>query len=221
MGADRMIRAFAVAGMLASALWIVALVVEYQFALRPPGDDSDLYKADQAAFLLAEAGYLAMLIGLYRAHPGGHRWFGRVAIGLWIMGIAAILLALILGLFRVEAVFLLPIGGLGQLLGSIFTAVAVVRTRVWTGWRRLTPAIWTAYFLFSAVSVIAAIPVLTIPAAAPSPRAPSPVLEAVWQGAWFLLSLALYLEAGRASMARLERAKKVEGPALQGSPLDC
>jgi hypothetical protein len=76
--------------MLASALWVVALVVEYQFALRPPGDGSDLYKADQAAFMLAEAGYLAMLIGLYRAHPGGHRWFGRVAIGLWIMGIAAI-----------------------------------------------------------------------------------------------------------------------------------
>ncbi len=98
MGADRLIRASAVAGILASALWVVALIVEYQFALRPPGDGSDLYKADQAAFLLAEAGYLAMLIGLYRAHPGGHRWFGRAAIGLWIMGIAAILLALILGL---------------------------------------------------------------------------------------------------------------------------
>ena len=216
-----MIRASAVAGILASALWVVALIVEYQFALRPPGDGSDLYKADQAAFLLAEAGYLAMLIGLYRAHPGGHRWFGRAAIGLWIMGIAAILLALILGLFRVEAVFLLPIGGLGQLLGSILTAVAVVRARRWTGWRRFTPAIWTGYFLFSAVSVIAAIPVLTIPAAAPSPRAPNPVLEGVWQGAWFLLSLALYIEAGRASIARLERAKKVEGPALQGGPLDC
>ena len=33
------------------------------------------------------------------------------------------------------------------------------------------------------------------------------LLEAVWQGAWFLLSLALYIEAGRASMARLERAQ--------------
>src|SRR6266849_3649336 len=42
-----------------------------------------------------------------------------------------------------------------------------------------------------------AIPFLSIPAAAPNPAAPSPPVEALWQAAWFLLSLALYIEAGR------------------------
>jgi len=50
--------------MAAAAVWIIALVAEYQFCLRPPGDGSALYQADQAAFTLAQLGYLLMLVGL-------------------------------------------------------------------------------------------------------------------------------------------------------------
>lgn len=135
------IRAFAIAGMVSSPVWIIALVVEYQYGLQARGNASGLYQADQVAFSLAEFGYLVMLIGLFRSRAGGDGWFGRVAIGIWGIAIAAILLALVLGLFGVSAIFLLPIGGIGQLLGSILTAVAVWRARRWTGWRRLAPAI--------------------------------------------------------------------------------
>ncbi len=183
--------------MVAAVVWVIALVIEYQYGLRPPGNGSSQYKADQAAFFLAQVGYLAMLIGLFLSRPGGDGRFGRAAIGIWIIAIAAIVLAQALGVLGVTAVFLLPIGGLGQILGSVLTSVAVWRAGRWTGWRRFTPAIWTVYFFVTIGAAVAAIPFLSIPAAAPNPVAPSPPVEALWQAAWFLLSLALYIEAGR------------------------
>jgi hypothetical protein len=183
--------------MLAAVVWVIALVIEYQYGLRPPGNGSSQYKADQAAFFLAQVGYLAMLIGLFLSRAGGDGRFGRAAIGIWIIAVAAIVLAQALGVFGVTAVFLLPIGGVGQILGSVLTSVAVWRAGRWTGWRRFAPAIWTVYFFVTIGAAVAAIPFLSIPAAAPNPAAPSPPVEALWQAAWFLLSLALYIEAGR------------------------
>lgn len=192
-----MIRASSVVGMAASLLWTVALIVEYQYGLRPPGNGSAAYEADQTAFFIAQVGYLVLLIALFRSRAGGAGLFGRVAIGIWVIAIVAIVLGQALGLIGINAIFLLPVAGIGQILGSVLTSVAVWRAGWWTGWRRIAPAIWTTYFFITIAAVIAAIPVLTIPAAAPNPRAPSPLLEAGWQGAWFVLSLALYIEAGR------------------------
>jgi hypothetical protein len=197
MNASRTTRSAAVTGMAAAVLWAVALIAEYQYGLRPPGDGSAAYQADQAAFFAAQVGYLLVLIAMFSSKAGGPGLFGRVAIAIWVVAGAAIGLAQLLGLVGITATFLLPISGLGAILGSILTSVAVWRARRWTSWRRLAPAIWTAYFLVMLVSVIASIPVLTIPAEAPSPSAPAPVLEGLWQGAWFLLSFALYIEAGR------------------------
>jgi hypothetical protein len=181
--------------MLAAAVWVVALVVEYQVGLRPPGNGSTLYKADQAAFFFAQVGYLALLIGVFRSKAGGDGLFGRIAIGVWIIAIVAIVLGQLLGLAGVNAVFLLPVAGVGQILGSILTSIAVWRAGRWTGWRRFVPAIWTVYFLVTIVAVVTALPLLSIPAAAPNPSAPSPPVEALWQAAWFLVALALYVEA--------------------------
>jgi hypothetical protein len=205
--------------MAASALWVVALILEYQYGLRPPGNGSVAYKADQTAFFIAQVGYLVVLIGLFRSRAGGAGWFGRVAIGIWVIAVVAIVLGQVLGLLGINAVFLLPVAGIGQILGSILTSIAVWRARRWTGWRRLVPPVWTTFFFITIVSVIAAIPVLTIPAAAPNPTAPSPFLEALWQAAWLLLSLALYIETGR-GLNRSYSVGKVEGPALAGGPSD-
>jgi len=133
--------------MLAAVVWVMALVIEYQYGLRPPGNGSRQYKADQAAFFLAQVGYLAMLIGLFLSRAGGDGRFGRAAIGIWTIAVAAIVLAQALGVVGVTAVFLLPIGGVGQILGSVLTSVAVWRAGRWTGWRRFAPAIWTVHFL--------------------------------------------------------------------------
>ena len=150
------------------------------------------------------------LIGLFRSRAGGDGWFGRAAIGIWIIAVAAILLAQVLGVFGISAVLLLPVIGVGEIVGSVLTSVAVWRAARWSSWRRLAPAIWTAYFLLMIGSVIAAIPVVTIPAAAPNPRAPSPLAEALWQGAWFLVSLALYVEAGRTVKRAEARSTGIE-----------
>jgi hypothetical protein len=192
-----MIRASAIVGMVASAVWIIALAVEYQFGLQPPGDGSALYHADQAAFTLAEIGYLLMLIGLFRSRAGGDGTFGRAGIGIWAIAIGALALGQLLQFVGVEVIPLLPIGGLGQLIGSLLAAIAVWRAGRWTGWRRLAPAIWASYSFILFGAIATAMPGLTTPALAPYPLSPSELAEAVWQVAWFLVSFALYIEAGQ------------------------
>jgi hypothetical protein len=192
-----MIRASAIVGMVASAVWIIALAVEYQFGLQPPGDGSALYRTDQAAFTLAELGYLVMLVGLSRSRAGGDGTFGRVGIGIWAIAIGALVLGQLLGLLGVLIIPLLPIGGLGQLIGSFLAAIAVWRARRWSEWRRLAPAIWASYTFILFGAIATGLPGLSTPAAAPSSTSPSELAEAVWQVTWFVVGLALYLESGR------------------------
>ena len=189
-------RNFAAFGMIASAVWIVALVVEYQLALQPPGDGSTAYWVDQAAFALAQLGYLLLLIGLLRFHAGGAGTLGRLGIGIWTIAVGALVVGQSLSLVGVEAP-LAPISGIGQIIGSILTAIAVWRARRWMGWRRLAPAIWAFYTLVLFVAIATAMPGLTTPALDPSSTSPSLLAEAVWQVAWFLVALALYIESGR------------------------
>ncbi len=197
MGASRTIRALAVAGMVGAAVAVIALFVEYQYGLRTASGGRAAYEADQAGFFVAAVGYIAIVIGLFRSRAGGDGWFGRIAIGIWLIAITAIALGELLGLAGVSAPFvLLPIGGVGQILGSILTSIAVWRAGRWTGWRRWAPATWTVIFFVTIVAAITAIPVLSIPAADPYPTAPSPWLEGLWQVAWGVVGLALYIGAG-------------------------
>jgi hypothetical protein len=104
-------------------------------------------------------------------------------------------------LVGVEAIALAPIGGLWQVIGSILTAIAVWRAGRWQRWRRFAPAIWATYTLFLLVSIAADLPGLTIPAQPPNPTtSPTELTEALWEVAWFLVGLALYIESGRTSM---------------------
>jgi hypothetical protein len=197
MEARRTIRACAVAGMVGAAVAVIALFVEYQYGLRTASGGKAAFKADQTAFFLASVGYVAIVIGLNRSRAGGDAWFGRIAILLWLIALTAIALAELLGLANIAAVFLLPIGGVGQILGSILTSVAVWRAGRWTAWRRYAPAAWTVIFFVTIVAAITAFPVLSIPARDPYPTGPAPWLEGLWQVAWGVLALALYIESGR------------------------
>jgi len=180
------IRACAITGLAASVLWLVALVVEYQFDLLPPGNGSSLYRADQAAFALAELGYLVLLIGILRARAGGDTAFGRISIGIWAFAIAALVIGQFLALLGIVVAPLLPIGGLGQLIGSILAAIAIWRAGRWTGWRRFAPAIWALYTLMLFLAIATGLPGLATPTGSPTELA-----EAGWQVAWFLVALAL------------------------------
>jgi hypothetical protein len=125
--------------MVAAAVWIVALFIEYQYGLRTAGGGSAAYQADQTAFLIASVGYLALLIRLFRSKAAGDGLFGRIAVGIWTIALTAVALSQALSFVAVSAVFLLPIGGVGQILGSLFTSIAVWRTRRRTGWRPPKP----------------------------------------------------------------------------------
>jgi hypothetical protein len=183
--------------MVAAAVWMIALIAEYQLGLRPPGDGSALYQADQAVFALAELGYLLMLVGLFRSRAGGDGTFGRMGISIWVIAIGALLLGHFLGVLGIEVIPLLPIGGLGQIIGSVLTAIAVWRARRWLGWRRLAPAIWATYTFILFVAIATGMPGLTTPAADPYPTSPSELAEGLWQVAWFLVGLALFIGSGR------------------------
>jgi hypothetical protein len=189
-GDELMVRASAIVGMVASPVWIVALVVEYQFGLRPPGDGSALYQADQAAFTLAELGYLLMLIGLFRSHAGGDGTLGRTGIVIWAIAIGALALGQLLQFVGVEVIPLLPIGGLGQLIGSLLAAIAVWRAGRWTGWRRLAPAIWAFYtfILFGAIGYRHARSDNASPRSLPSvSERACPRRSGRWPGSWWAL----------------------------------
>jgi hypothetical protein len=190
-------RASGIVGMVASATWLVALYVEYRLGLQPPGDGSAAYWADQAVFAITQLGILVMLIGLFRSGAGGDGRFGRIAIGIWAVAVGALAVGQFLSLVGVEAIFLAPIGGLGQLIGSILTAIAVWRARRWTGWRRLAPAIWAFYSVILFVAIATATPGLTMPAPKFDSTSPNELAEAVWLVAWFQVGLALYIESGR------------------------
>ena len=194
----RSLRPSAIAGMIAAIMWIVALLVEYRYALQPAGHNTGtgLYRIDQGVFLLAQLGYLMLLTGLFRARAAGDGVFGKVATGIWWVAVALLVLSQLLGLLGVGgAAVLLPLGGLGQLLGSILTAIAVFRARRWTGWRLLAPAIWAVYTVVLIVGVIASLPLVSMPGPSGSGAVPAEWAEAAWQGAWFVVALALFTEA--------------------------
>ena len=87
------VRNSSIAGMVSAVLWSLALMIEYRFGLQPPGDGSTLYYIDQALFFIALAGYLVMLLGLWQSKAAGEGIFGKISVGLFIAGLAALLMA--------------------------------------------------------------------------------------------------------------------------------
>ncbi|MCE9646778.1 MAG: hypothetical protein K8S20_12330 [Chloroflexi bacterium] len=169
-------------GMLAAGLWLAALVVEYHYGLLPPGNGSWMYYADQSVFFLALMGYLIMLVGLWQSKAAGEGRFGKISLGIFIAGIAALLIAQVVQwLTKNPDFFLFPVGGILQLLGGLLTGTAVVTAKRWSGWQRFAPLLQGLYYLI----------VLFIPIAV-SNQSPSELTEGLWQVTWFITSLALY-----------------------------
>jgi hypothetical protein len=182
------IRMAGVVGMASAVLWLCALFVEYGYGLQPPGDTSLLYYADQAAFFIALAGYLLMLLGLWRSGAAGARITGKIALGIFVAGLAALLVAQVVQwVTQNPDFFLFPIGGVLQLLGGLLTGIAVVAARRWGGWQRFAPLLQGLYYL-----VALFLPIVV------SNQSPTQFGESLWQATWFVTSLALYTRAGSA-----------------------
>lgn len=176
------IKALGSVGMVSAGIWLAALFVEYRNGLLPPGNGSWLYYLDQAGFFIALAGYLVMLLGVWQSKAMGDNTFGKISLGIFITGIAALLIAQIFQLIiHNPDFFLYPVGGIFQLLGGVLTGFAVVFAKRWNGWQRFAPLLQGLYYLL----------VLFIPIVV-SNQSPTELTEGLWQVTWFITSLALY-----------------------------
>jgi hypothetical protein len=125
--------------------------------------------------------------------------FGRTAVVIWIVAITAVVLSQALALVGISAVFLLPIGGVGQILGSLFTSIAVWRIRrldrmASVGTRHLDGNILRHDRRSDRGHSHSFDPRCLSQSHGTQPRS-----RGVWQVAWFLLGLALFIEAGKAT----------------------
>jgi hypothetical protein len=182
MKPQNQIRTASIIGMVSAGLWITALFIEYRYGLLPPGNGSLLYYIDQSMFFAAMAGYLTMLIGLLKSNAAGNGTFGKISLGIFITGLASLLIAQIVQLLTKNPdFFLYPIGGIFQLLGGLLTGIAVVIAKRWNGWQRFAPLLQGLYYL-----IVLFLPIVI------SDQSPSQLTESLWQVTWFITSLALF-----------------------------
>jgi hypothetical protein len=188
------IRLAGLSGMIGALIWIAGISLEYSHNLQPPGSGL-LFDLNQLMFLVAEACYVAAILGLAATRAAGRGRFGRAAPAMFLVGQVTLLVALVLGLLThsVVADVLLPIGGLGVLFGSLSTGIAVMRTRRWRGWRRFAPIAFALYYLVLLVSLA----VLN--------REPTYFTELLWSVAWFFVGFAIYSEAREAGYHSITR----------------
>ena len=173
------------AGMAGAVLWIISIVLEYSLGLEPPGSGA-LFVANQVLAFVALAATSLAFVGLLW---GGalKAWFGKLAIGFYVLAYALIIIAGILALFisnEESAVFLLfPIGGLLSTVGVVLTGIAVAVQGHWSGWQRFMPLIHAAYVFFA----------IDLPFfLSDTPEGPGMVREIIWGVSLFFVGLAVF-----------------------------
>jgi hypothetical protein len=148
MKSQNQIHTASIIGMVSAGLWITALFIEYQYGLMPPGNGSLLYYIDQFMFFSAMAGYLIMLIGFLKSNAAGNGTLGKISLGIFITGLASLLIAQVIQLLTKNPdFFLYPIGGIFQLLGGLLTGISIVIAKRWNGWQRFAPLLQGLYYL--------------------------------------------------------------------------
>jgi len=180
MKSQNKIHTASIIGMVSAGIWLIALTIEYKFQLFPPGDGSALYLANQVMFLVAMAGYLFMLTGLWQSKAAGESRFGKISLGLFITAISAWLIGIAIGLIYDLGPYLLPIGGILQLFGGLLTGIAVITAKKWNSWQRFAPMLQGLYYLFLFILLAA------------FNQEPSQLTEGIWQVTWFITSFALF-----------------------------
>ena len=187
MNSNNQIRISSIVGMSSAGFWLIALFIEYRFGLLPPGNGSWLYNVDQVIFFLALAGYLILLLGLWKSKAVGNGTFGKISLGIFIAALVALIIAWLAQLVKKDPnFFLYPIGGILQLLGGLLTGIAIVTAKRWNGWQRFAPLLQGLYYLILFILLVVG-----------NSQNPSPAGEGLWQVTWFLTSLALFTKSNQ------------------------
>lgn len=185
MNIKKQTRIASIAGMISSGLWLIGLFIEYRYDLLPPGNGSFLYYADQIIFFIAQAGYLIMLLGLWKSFAVGNGRFGNISLGIFIVGIVSLLITQLVQWFTKNPdFFLYPVGGIFQLLGGLLTGIAIITANRWGGWQKYTLLVQGLYYL-----IVLFLPILFFN------QSPTQLSESLWQVTWFTTSLALFTKS--------------------------
>lgn len=187
------------AGMFGAVLWLVALFIEYAYDLF--SCEGALCGANQGMFLVAQLCYLAVIAGLMRTRAAGDGRFGRISLGLFFFGWAALasgLLVSALGLpvppgFPVFDLVIL-IGAIASTLGGFLAGIAVAAVGRLRGIWRFAPLTQGLYQLAAFLRVVVA------------DQEPTQLTESLWTGTWFLIGLALFMSARDTKPATPSRA---------------
>ncbi len=168
----------------AGLLWAAAILIEYRYGLKPPGQGT-LYSINQSMFFVAQAGYLTGIFGLMWARAAGDGWFGTIALGLFAFGWAALLVAEPLAwITRNNNLALFPIGGLTAALGALISGIAVVVAGRWKGWQRFSVLFYALYYILA----------LLLPLFIAN-QGPTLATESLWGLAWLPIGAALIRHA--------------------------
>lgn len=171
-------RRFDALGMFGALFFVVNLLIEYRYDLFPPGTGW-LFVANQLGFYAAMICLLLMLVGVWQDGAAGSGWLGRSVLGLFMFGLATLVVGGFIMLFNGNAdLILFPIGGISMMLGSLLTGIAVIFARQWYGWQRFAPLVLG---LFQPVTSMIS-----------GTIEPTLLNESLWMLAWFLVALALY-----------------------------
>lgn len=175
-------RTAGILGMLGAGLFFIGLLIEYRYGLFPPGSGT-FYVLNQIQFFVAMTGILAMLWGMRAAKAGGSGRLARIALTLFPIGWAMLILGGIVALINgSDENLFIPLGALTILIFGLLTGIVVASDKRWQGWTRYAPLLQALYYLL----VMMMLPLLLT-----GSNEPTLLTESLWMATWFLMGLAL------------------------------
>ena len=189
LSADRphLLRTLGGVGVAAGVLFAAMSVWQHAAGMES-GSTGTAHALDQAGFALAMVGYVALIVGVHLARPGGDgkaaRFFTALLAAAWIAFLAGMAVEAVSSVAPADDA-LGPIAGLAQGVGLVGLGVTTARAGRWSGWRRYAP------LGLALVYVV----VLFVPAIAG--WEPNAVTESLWALGYSALGLALMAEYSR------------------------
>lgn len=184
-------------------LWSLGIALEYGLSYKTPHSGTGFYVL-QVLFLVAQGAFLCGMQGLEWSGAVGTGRFGRWSLRLFQLGLVFLMVGSVIYIVtgNQNSPFF-PLGGLSIAVTGLLVGIAVWRTAVLQSWRRVSPVLVGAYYVFG----------MLVPAIAAGPKSsgPPPVLEFLWGATWVLMGLALlipvHVETGRSFTADLTEAR--------------
>jgi hypothetical protein len=129
------------------------------------------------------------VIGLAQSGVAGRGWLAITGVGLTLLGLAALTIAEVIWALAGEssAELFYILGSVASMVGLVLAGIAVLRTGLWTGWRRYIVLATGLY-----------IPLIMFPSFA-LPGYASNYAIGIWGICWLLLGVALWSESGSTS----------------------